>query len=96
MTLAVADRVNKSRFRLRRTQSAQGVWLDLVIFLVATAFCVAFLFEGGLEALIGAALGALIASRRQAVQGAFAGLFTGCLFAGFFHSALAALFAAAF
>jgi hypothetical protein len=88
-----------------RTQAAQRVRtrssaLDLMLFVVFAGVAGAFLFEGGLEALIGAAAGSALSLRNahwrnarvaSAISGAFAGLFAGALFAGFFHGALVAL-----
>lgn len=76
------------RGRWRRTR---GVGVDLAMLALMIALCFAFLLQGGFETLIGGALGALAASRRGLVStlsGAFAGLFAGALFAGFFHQAL--------
>jgi len=78
-----------------RTAAAQsGLFVDLALLLAIVALAVALLWRGGLETLGGGLLGAAIAGlhtqRAQAiVSGAFAGLFIGALFAGFFHAALA-------
>ncbi|MBN8606652.1 MAG: hypothetical protein J0L81_07025 [Caulobacterales bacterium] len=63
---------------------------DLTLLAVAVALCGLLFFQGGLEALAGATLGAVLARRHGAplIAGAFAGLFAGALFAGFFHGAL--------
>jgi hypothetical protein len=75
----------------------RSVALDLALLLAALGIAGVLVFQGGLEALIGAAVGALLglhsanwpnARLAGAIAGAFAGLFAGALFAGFFHDAL--------
>ena len=77
-----------TRGRWRRTRA---VALDAVVLAVALGLCLVLLFDGGLEALIGAFIGFAVSAQRglaSSVSGAFAGLFAGALFAGFFHQAL--------
>ncbi len=79
---------------------ARSVAVDAA-FLCAALTTAGLLFhQGGLEALIGACIGAVLGARTAhwrnarlsgAISGAFAGLFAGALFAGFFHGAFAAL-----
>lgn len=78
----------------------RSVALDLALLVAALGITGAFVFEGGFEALFGAAIGAVIGLRSAnwrnarlagAISGAFAGLFAGALFAGFFHGALVAV-----
>lgn len=80
----------RARTRLGRLN---GAALDIAIFVAFAALCLPLFFQGGLEALLGAAIGAIIAKRHSValVSGAFAGLFAGALFAGFFHGALVSL-----
>lgn len=75
--------------------------LDFVLLTAAISVAVALRNEGGVEALIGTGLGAIIGARCEprrsqripaAISGAFAGLFGGALIAGFFHPLFAALF----
>lgn len=90
MTLATTTSATTPRgLRFART----GYTLDLMLFVLAAALCIALLFQGGLEALIGAGVGAWFSARnpRAALSGALAGLFVGALFAAFFHDALASL-----
>ncbi len=90
MTLATTT----SATPLRRLRFARtGYALDLTLFALAAALCITLLFQGGLEALLGAGVGAWLSARnpRAALSGAFAGLFVGALFAAFFHHALVAL-----
>ncbi|WP_135210636.1 hypothetical protein [Vitreimonas flagellata] len=88
MTLATTTSATTG-LRLART----GYTPDLMLFVLAVALCIALLFQGGLDALIGAGVGAWFSARnpRTALSGAFAGLFVGALFAAFFHDALTAL-----
>lgn len=74
----------------------QGIALDAVLLTGLLALANAFLFNGGLEALISAAAGAMLGARRAgwknarlpaAISGAFVGFFAGALFAGFFQGA---------
>lgn len=90
MTLATTTTVSHPR-RLRLAR--QGYALDLTLFAIAATICAALFFQGGLEALIGAGLGAVFSTRnaKAALSGALAGLFAGAMFAAFFHGALAAL-----
>lgn len=90
MTLATTTSVARPR-RLRLAR--EGYALDLTLFVAAAAVCAALFFQGGLEALVGAAVGAALSQRnaQAALSGAFAGLFVGALFAAFFHGAIAAL-----
>lgn len=80
---------------------ARGLALDTALLVAALGGASVFLLQGGLEAMIGAATGALVglrtahwrnARRAGAISGAFAGLFAGALFAGFFQGALTAAF----
>jgi hypothetical protein len=90
MTLATTTSApSPRRLRLART----GYSLDLTLFVIAATICAALFFHGGLEALIGAGVGAFFSARnaKAALSGAFAGLFVGALFAAFFHNALTAL-----
>jgi hypothetical protein len=83
--------------RRGRTRRATRVELsvDVIVLAAAAGLCALLFFQkGGLEALLSAAAGGLIAERR--VSGALAGLWIGMLFAGFFHGALAALIAPLF
>jgi hypothetical protein len=79
----------------------RSVALDTVLLCAALGVAGVLFFQGGLEALIGGFVGALLGLRNAhwrnarlagAISGAFAGLFAGALFAGFFHGALAAIF----
>jgi hypothetical protein len=72
----------------------RSVALDAALLVAALGIAGMFFFQGGLEALVGAAFGALVGLRNAhwrkvrvagAISGAFAGLFAGALFAGFFH-----------
>lgn len=82
----------------RRSGVVHSAFLvDLVLLSVIVWFAAAFMWQGGLEALCGGLLGAAAAAQqtprpRASVSGAFAGLFIGALFAGFFHAALADAF----
>jgi hypothetical protein len=83
---------------LRRRWRFAHILLDLVVLAVGVGLCGFLLFDGGLEALIGAGLGAVLSARnatthtaRNAVSGALGGLFAGAMFAGFFHNAIEAL-----
>ena len=92
MTLTTT--MTNRRERLRRANPAR---LDLIVehvtLALAAGFCVLLFFQGGLEALLGAIAGAIIAARAGSslASGALAGLFVGALCAGFFHGALTAL-----
>ena len=92
MTLTTT--MTSRRMGLRR---ANPVRLDLTIehitLALAAGFCVLLFLHGGLEALLGAFAGAVIAARAGSslVSGALSGLFVGALCAGFFHGALVAL-----
>lgn len=87
-----------ARHRIRRP----GIILDAALLGLAGAACFAFIFQGGLEALLGALIGAVISTRGErglaasAASGAFAGLFIGLMFAGFFHEPIAAFVRAIF
>ncbi|QGZ95467.1 hypothetical protein [Terricaulis silvestris] len=79
----------------------RSVALDMALLFAAFGIAGVFFFQGGLEALVGGAVGALLGLRNVhwrnarlagAISGAFAGLFAGALFAGFFHDALTAFF----
>ncbi|MBC7769938.1 MAG: hypothetical protein H7124_14235 [Phycisphaerales bacterium] len=87
-TLASAQRT-----RQRRTLGfSRYLTLDTFILAAALAVCAVLFSQGGLEAMLGAFVGAILAWREgQAVSGALAGLFAGTMFAGFFHGAIAAL-----
>ncbi len=85
---------------LARVRS-RSVALDTALLIAGLAVAGALFFDGGLEALTGAAIGAGLGIRTAhwrnaglsgAISGAFAGLFAGALFAGFFHGAIAAFF----
>jgi hypothetical protein len=74
-----------------RGRERRGVVLDATLLAVAIGICFALLLDGGFEALIGAFIGFAVSARRgltACLSGAFAGLFTGALFAGFFHQAV--------
>lgn len=79
-----------SHMRFRLSPAALPAALDLCLLVLEIALCGFLFFEGGLEALMGGASGAVLAGRHGAplTAGAFAGLFAGALFAGFFHGAL--------
>jgi hypothetical protein len=82
--------------------STRHLVLDGALLAAALGVCAMMLFQGGLEAVIGAGVGALMGARqapqhsvsRSAISGAFAGLFVGAFFAGFFHDAIARVIAA--
>ena len=97
LTTATTD-VRTRRARLRRSNPTRlDLRLDTLILGLALIVCAALFPQGGLEALLGAAAGALIALRapgRSAVSGALAGLWAGAMCAGFFHGALVALVSA--
>lgn len=91
------------RTRTAQRVRARSLAIDFSVLAVCVAIAAALFLQGGLEALAGAAIGALLGARGAywrnarlagAVSGAFAGLFAGALFAGFFHGALVAAFTA--
>lgn len=86
-TLAGNTNVLRQRTPLRITR---GVTLDIAVFIGAALICLALLPNGGLEALLGAVTGTAFAKRGRRLNGAFAGLWIGALFAAFFHGALVA------
>jgi hypothetical protein len=90
MTLATTTSIGESR---PRAVNLGQVALDVAILAIATAICGLMFFQGGFEALVGSAIGAALAKRNGAPlsSGAFAGLFAGAMFAGFFHGALIGL-----
>ncbi|MGE0739715.1 MAG: hypothetical protein AB7O98_00105 [Hyphomonadaceae bacterium] len=101
MTMAPAFSGEESVRGRRRARRVNSVMLDLALLLAACGVCASLAFQGGLEALIGAGIGALMAARRPAeaaevTSGAFAGLWVGVVFAAFFHEALASVFIAIF
>lgn len=87
MTLATTTIIGESRPRTLRVGRAT---LDLAILAIAATICGLMFFQGGLEALVGGAIGAALTKRNGGPlsSGAFAGLFAGAMFAGFFHGAL--------
>jgi hypothetical protein len=92
----LAGRSPRAALRLRRSATARGSVLDATLLLVAIGLCGLLFFEGGLEALIGSAAGAAVAVRRTAApsllcSGAFAGLWIGAIFGGFFHAPIVTL-----
>lgn len=89
MTLAVTTLAPIRRGRIQLARVRLG--LDAALLAAAVGVCAVLLFDGGLEALIGASLGVAF-GRKTLVQSAFGGLFAGAIFAGFFHNALASLF----
>lgn len=92
MTLTTT--MTSRRLRLRRASPARlDLTVERIILAAATGLCVLLFFRGGIEALLGALAGAVIAARAGSslVSGALAGLFVGALCAGFFHGALVAL-----
>lgn len=94
MTLATASETTS----LART-ARLALSLDAFLMAASLAFCAALFTQGGFEAFLFAAAGAVFGARnsapglraRRAYSGAFAGLFTGALFAAFFHDAFVAL-----
>jgi hypothetical protein len=87
MTLATATEMPRTRrVRLRRTGQF-ALSFDAFLMAGSLAVCAALLTEGGLEAAVFAAAGALIATRKappgarlaHAFSGGFAGLFIGAL-----------------
>ena len=103
MTLAPTLTGNGPRTALRKPwRKTRDLVVDGVLLALGLGVCALMLFQGGLEAVIGAGLGALIGARgapdhsvsRSAMAGAFAGLFAGAMFAGFFHGAIVAALAA--
>lgn len=92
MTLTTT--MTSRRVRLRRASPARlDLTVERIVLAAASGFCVLLFFQGGLEALLGALAGAVIAARAgtSRASGALAGLFAGALCAGFFHGALVAL-----
>ena len=80
---------------------ARSVAADAALLCAALTVAGLLFYQGGLEALVGACLGAVIGARTAhwrnarisgAISGAFSGLFAGALFAGFFHGAIAGFF----
>jgi hypothetical protein len=90
MTLATTTIISESR---PRAANLGHVALDLAILAIAAMICGLLFFQGGFEALVGAGIGAALAKRNGSPMssGAFAGLFAGAMFAGFFHGALVSL-----
>lgn len=82
----------------RRWRAARSITIDVLVLSAAAAACLALFFDGGLEALVGGAIGAALGARQEhgMAPGALAGLFVGSMFAGFFHSALVAIVTALF
>ena len=74
--------------------------LDAGLLLAALTAAALMFFQGGLEALFGACLGAVTGATTHpgpdrisaVISGAFAGLFAGAIGAAFFHSLLFAFF----
>lgn len=72
---------------------------DAILMALCLAGCAALFTQGGLEAFLFAAIGAVMGRRnavrglrlRGAYAGGFAGLFVGAMFAAFFHEPLVAL-----
>lgn len=93
MTLATTTIIGESRPRIA---NLGRIALDVAILAIAAAICGLMFFQGGLEALVGSVIGAVLAKRHGAPlsSGAFAGLFAGAMFAGFFHGALVSLISA--
>lgn len=93
---------NRPRLAARHRIRRPGILLDAVLLGFAAAACLAFIFQGGLEALLGALIGVVVSARGErglrpsAMSGAFAGLFIGLIFAGFFHDPIEALVRAFF
>jgi hypothetical protein len=94
MTLAtVVETTRPHRLRASR-RTLLGV--DAFLMALSLAVCALLFTSGGLEALAGAAISAVVAARQaqpgqrvsSAYSGGFAGLFVGGLFAGFFHPML--------
>lgn len=78
----------------------RSIALDAGLLCAALTCAGLLVYQGGLEALIGACIGAILGARTAqwrnarltgAISGAFSGLFAGALFTGFFHGAVAAL-----
>lgn len=73
--------------------------LDALLMAASLAVCAALFADGGLEAFLFAASGAVLGARnavrglrmRGAYSGGFAGLFVGAFFAACFHDALVSL-----
>ena len=92
MTLTTT--MTNRRVRSRRANPARvNLAVERITLTLAAGFCVLLFPQGGLEALLGALAGAVIAVRTgsSVVSGGLAGLFVGALCAGFFHGALVAL-----
>jgi hypothetical protein len=92
----LVGRSPRSALRLRRPANARSAALDATLLIIAMGVCGVLFFDGGLEAMIGSALGAAIAIRKTAspaalCSGAFAGLWIGAMFAGFFHEPIVAV-----
>jgi hypothetical protein len=99
--MTMASTLPRDGRTVRRAARADRVACDLAILAAALAVCGVHLLQGGLEAMAGAAVGAVIAGRSAPdsaaiVSGAFAGLWIGALAAAFFHSALATIWRAMF
>ena len=95
MTMAPTLAGNAVRSRRKAASHIGAMSLDAVVFAIAATVCVILIGEGGLEALVGAMVGALTArAPRTALSGAFAGMFVGALFAAFLHNALSVVFGA--
>jgi hypothetical protein len=96
MMLAPTMAGNSPRLAVAPRIRRPGIVLDAVLLSLAVAACLAFIFQGGLEVLLGAVTGVVISARGErglrasAMSGAFAGLFIGLMFAGFFHDPIAA------
>lgn len=103
MMLAPTLTGNGPQTALRKPwRKTRDLVVDGALLALGLGVCALLLFDGGLEAVIGAGLGALIGARdapqhsvsRSAIAGAFAGLFAGAFFAGFFHGAIITAIAA--
>jgi len=82
-----------------RRSSKWALSFDALLMAASFAVCAALFAQGGLEASMFAMAGGIIAARRAPrgvrvrhfYSGAFAGLFVGAMFAGFFHDGLISL-----
>jgi hypothetical protein len=96
--MTMASTLIESRPRSASAARWRSEALDAALLLICLSVAGLMFFDGGAEALGGAAAAAAIGARtgygvsaRRVFSAAFAGLFAGALFAGFFHNALTAL-----
>jgi len=101
MTLAQSVITSRPRFRSGKDLGIATWAVDAPLLAAALAIAGALFFQGGLEALIGAATGTLIGAGQRkglatVISGGFAGLFVGAMFAALFHSAIVGMVATFF